>query len=270
MDGANKAIFLSTSPLRGTTMFGLGLYIYAGISIHVPLAGDDKSALRGWLRLQYFYPRPPCGGRPQTVRRQSLCTTISIHVPLAGDDILSTSLIGIARISIHVPLAGDDRWFRQRHAAVTIFLSTSPLRGTTVKTLLRACFPVHFYPRPPCGGRPCGASCATPSCRFLSTSPLRGTTVGAVTHHDKPGHFYPRPPCGGRHVHRPAGHRQLDVSIHVPLAGDDPKSSASASGAANFYPRPPCGGRRAVEQAEAAFGQISIHVPLAGDDPARR
>ena len=153
MDGANKAIFLSTSPLRGTTMFGLGLYIYAGISIHVPLAGDDKSALRGWLRLQYFYPRPPCGGRPQTVRRQSLCTTISIHVPLAGDDILSTSLIGIARISIHVPLAGDD-------AAAACALAAA----------------FYFYPRPPCGGRRGLYRTPPQITSFLSTSPLRGTT----------------------------------------------------------------------------------------------
>ena len=101
-----------------------------GISIHVPLAGDDITA--GTLRA---------------------ISVISIHVPLAGDDegisqflgdlwkFLSTSplrgttplvLVGLREIniSIHVPLAGDDK----RYGAA-------------------CCIKYHFYPRPPCGGR---------------------------------------------------------------------------------------------------------------------
>ena len=57
-------LFLSTSPLRGTTIDDLPDTATLQISIHVPLAGDDRTLFhgpshRGW---------------------------ISIHVPLAGDD----------------------------------------------------------------------------------------------------------------------------------------------------------------------------------------
>ena len=56
---------------------------------------------------------------------------ISIHVPLAGDDAYVLRVTSSEIISIHVPLAGDDlRFF-------------ALLRSHT-----------HFYPRPPCGGRP--------------------------------------------------------------------------------------------------------------------
>ena len=34
------------------------------ISIHVPLAGDDLCRLVSMVWFMYFYPRPPCGGRP--------------------------------------------------------------------------------------------------------------------------------------------------------------------------------------------------------------
>ena len=82
------AAFLSTSPLRGTTEYGLRILDAQPISIHVPLAGDDAaphaspqpaapflstSPLRGTtvalqaddIRPPDFYPRPPCGGRRQ-------------------------------------------------------------------------------------------------------------------------------------------------------------------------------------------------------------
>ena len=55
--------FLSTSPLRGTTKSGSYAEIYRNISIHVPLAGDDPSDSNVAGIAEYFYPRPPCGGR---------------------------------------------------------------------------------------------------------------------------------------------------------------------------------------------------------------
>ena len=101
--------FLSTSPLRGTTnacsqvMLPLFISIHvplAGddfvpkpfphngrlISIHVPLAGDDALRTPTIKGIDYFYPRPPCGGRPCVIIRYRRAESISIHVPLAGDD----------------------------------------------------------------------------------------------------------------------------------------------------------------------------------------
>ena len=171
---------------------------------------------------------------------------ISIHVPLAGDDMFGCGFVyRNTAISIHVPLAGDDR-------------------GNVPIQLLND---VNFYPRPPCGGRPCGASCATPSCRFLSTSPLRGTTWQMA---------------------KDAG--AAYISIHVPLAGDDLVDNVTHFSFLHFYPRPPCGGRLTRQRMMALLTSflstsplrgttdtgkrqlicvcISIHVPLAGDDEA--
>ena len=78
-------------------------------------------------------------------------------------------------ISIHVPLAGDDDAGQRSAGPESGFLSTSPLRGTTCMQKWRDAKPdisihvplagddtkhemqglrlLHFYPRPPCGGR---------------------------------------------------------------------------------------------------------------------
>ena len=194
----------------------------AKISIHVPLAGDDLLGLIKFTRNGDFYPRPPCGGR-----RMAAINWPSI------DQFLSTS-----------PLRGTTPTTWRTRAPPRLFLSTSPLRGTTGHVQhgvgvagisihvplagddippLRRCIPCrsHFYPRPPCGGR-----------------------LGTVRGPCQPGDFYPRPPCGGRRSLPGSRAGCSDISIHVPLAGDD----GAAAGRAGLLRR------------------ISIHVPLAGDD----
>ena len=56
------------------------------ISIHVPLAGDDRTLPGRLAGFCHFYPRPPCGGRPQPRQQGTKARYISIPVPLAGDD----------------------------------------------------------------------------------------------------------------------------------------------------------------------------------------
>ena len=124
---------------------------------------------------------------------------ISIHVPLAGDDGVGAVGAGAGGISIHVPLAGDDAVVVLLAVADGLFLSTSPLRGTTGRSSSHP-----FY------------------IKFLSTSPLRGTTG-----QDLPGwhlfrYFYPRPPCGGRRADDlDYAARQLFLSTS-PLRGTTP------------------------------------------------
>ena len=148
--------------------------------------------------MRHFYPRPPCGGRLVPQALFGFIFFISIHVPLAGDDRWGAHKVSKVRISIHVPLAGDDRNRPCGRFLTSLFLSTSPLRGTTPRRYKHVTGRLHFYPRPPCGGRP--GTFARRLCRlsFLSTSPLRGTT--------------------GR---RSPGAAARAISIHVPLAGDD-------------------------------------------------
>ena len=170
-------VFLSTSPLRGTTTCHAINPAAIPISIHVPLAGDDVGRnVQGGVHILDFYPRPPCGGR-QAPDFDGLITP----------KFLSTSPLRGTTCSGAKPLAR------------ILFLSTSPLRGTTCPCTGQFARDQHFYPRPPCGGRHQRAldhfgerfiSIHVPLAgddvrlarrrwrndKFLSTSPLRGTT----------------------------------------------------------------------------------------------
>ena len=103
-------LFQSTSSVWRTTQALMG---YAAqrleISIHVLRVEDDRSTAcrdRGFDKFQstssvwrttgglplrrtvrrYFNPRPPCGGRPPEVRKETHCVDISIHVLRVEDD----------------------------------------------------------------------------------------------------------------------------------------------------------------------------------------
>ena len=279
-------VFLSTSPLRGTTVTQSYEIYFNGISIHVPLAGDDVPSASVVTVRCHFYPRPPCGGR----RRRKFFSRSSRNFyprpPCGGRHDRDAGSGQPGRISIHVPLAGDDLHARGGDGGTTRFLSTSPLRGTTF------CWPPcshltpDFYPRPPCGGRLRHTTRLYHFIQFLSTSPLRGTTLVISMVAPASADFYPRPPCGGRLFHLcgmgedsdfyprpPCGGRrgprlprldQLAISIHVPLAGDDLEGSAENRGGVDFYPRPPCGGRRG-RQNGGGCGMIFLSTsPLRG------
>ena len=122
--------FLSTSPLRGTTAGPDPARAASAISIHVPLAGDDRTEelkslktsisihvpLAGddcWFAArqtspQNFYPRPPCGGRPAASFAAATFTAFLSTSPLRGTTEEICDWFRVTDISIHVPLAGDD------------------------------------------------------------------------------------------------------------------------------------------------------------------
>ena len=179
--------------------------------------------------MKNFYPRPPCGGRPER------CSTLRSHP-----------------ISIHVPLAGDDLCGTGCSSKSFEFLSTSPLRGTTACRPRLTATP-NFYPRPPCGGRlfanrllflstsPLRGTTVFQTSRgiFLSTSPLRGTTRALSTRRC-PRFLSTSPLRGTTYVQATAFSRQfLSTS---PLRGTTMANKLGRK--VNFYPRPPCGGRR--------------------------
>ena len=119
-----------------------------------PLAGDDARATGGKVLWKNFYPRPPCGGRPDAMQHIDGGETISIHVPLRG-----TTCAGVGCSSKSCE-----------------FLSTSPLRGRPLEGRIHTDRHTNFYPRPPCGGRHRLLTIQLTLSAFLSTSPLRGTT----------------------------------------------------------------------------------------------
>ena len=218
------ALFLSTYPVRGTTIVRGLLRAQFSISIHVPRAGYDFAActylidleaisihvpragydmentdegdkrlkflstypVRGTTRCQvfcvkkieYFYPRTPCGVRPRG----------------------AADYRGNVRISIHVPRAGYD--------------ACNVAQGALY---------LHFYPRTPCGVRHMGVDVEAVLMAISIHVPRAGydEQIGNIAQTDL--NFYPRTPCGVRPSPPIVGISNIVISIHVPRAGYDSK-----------------------------------------------
>ena len=130
-------------------------------------------------------------------------------------------------------------------ANTMLFLSTLSLRRATSQLPAGTTRTTYFYPRSPCGERPCNGYCIQRSgyfyprspcgerrtvhssmCtkrRFLSTLSLRRATRPPAPPKARVLYFYPRSPCGERHANLGC-HR----SDH------------------DFYPRSPCGERHMI------------------------
>ena len=124
------------------------------ISIHALLAESDYTPLRGARPIDYFYPRSPCGERQRCKfgrnNRKIFLSTLSLR---------RATRTPPYNLMIHQK-----------------FLSTLSLRrATSADCNYRSAYR-YFYPRSPCGERPC------------QNGQLHGIC-----------HFYPRSPCGERH-----------------------------------------------------------------------
>ena len=125
-----------------------------------------------------FYPRSPCGERPDMAVSYSKGIKISIHALLAESDRLPTALrtphhkflstLSLRRatnarpetrrsyaISIHALLAESDQHESAGDTYQNKFLSTLSLRRATSRAKTIPAEVSHFYPRSPCGERHC-------------------------------------------------------------------------------------------------------------------
>ena len=146
------------------------------------------------------------------------------------------------------------------------FLSTPSARRATRQKRPRPSTSVHFYPRPPRGGRPCrlvhlfrAASISIHALReegdliqidrdevacVISIHALReeGDLPRVVwTHQGRD--FYPRPPRGGRRLILHGADVVQAISIHALREEGDAYVRANQMSEFHFYPRPPRGGR---------------------------
>ena len=169
----------------------------------------------------YFYPRPPRGGR---------------HNSLNGwaTDIKFLSTPSARRATKRVTQKGGDRRF----------LSTPSARRATSRRAIRSLMGAYFYPRPPRGGRPTRAA-ATDSTEPISIHALReeGDSVTSASA-TRTADFYPRPPRGGRPSPNRGPSEANDQFLSTPSARRatwcvSPGNTSSRY----FYPRPPRGGR---------------------------
>ena len=143
---------------------------------------------------------------------------------------------------------------------VRVFLSTPSARRATARATSTQHPQVHFYPRPPRGGRRDQGVVLNHDLR-ISIHALReeGDWSGSIrwAQHS---HFYPRPPRGGRRIlywfdftfteflSTPSARR----ATHHSLTG--------GTTMADFYPRPPRGGRLCNAWSHGVAIGISIHA----------
>ena len=158
----------------------------------------------------------------------------------------------VLTISIHVPLAGDDQIEAGQTASFYVFLSTSPLRGTThygYRWYNDFTISIHV----PLAGDDPDTEPVLPAIYISIHVPLAGDDSNNNSYCCPLHHFYPRPPCGGRRVRPAWGRTRFSNFYPRPPCGGRPATAFwYAAKATNFYPRPPCGGRR-----RAAFRRFS-------------
>ena len=161
-----------------------------------PPRGGRRISMPIWTMKFNFYPRPPRGGRRKAIpcwqSRSRFLSTPSARRATRR----SWQGVQLRSISIHALREEGDTSPRRRGPAAS-----------------------YFYPRPPRGGRPDDSFAKLKEYIFLSTPSARRATPTAVRSGSVTSYFYPRPPRGGR------------------LCGH------SAAGGGPFYPRPPRGGR---------------------------
>ena len=128
---------------------------------------------------------------------------------------------------------------RRATTKCTRFLSTPSGWRATLIDLMRCGKEMHFYPRPPGGGRRCDKRGGGYCYRFLSTpSGWRATRAEHITIND------------------------LFISIHaLRVEGDKLRFSGMSVEVIDFYPRPPGGGRpRSYRVSRWLRQTISIHA----------
>ena len=83
--------FQSTFPLQGTTVVTVTKNNQISISIHVPIAGNDRGPTKGLSENMKFQSTFPLQGTTLRIRKLLKAIGISIHVPIAGNDLQSIS-----------------------------------------------------------------------------------------------------------------------------------------------------------------------------------
>ena len=124
-------LFLSTPSARRATLLADVMSFVVNISIHALREEGDTPPQPACAICSYFYPRPPRGGRLDSVRTARASTRISIHaLREEGDGCCQNDVVEEIQ-----------------------FLSTPSARRATILWPLQCDLIIYFYPRPPRGGR---------------------------------------------------------------------------------------------------------------------
>ena len=149
----------------------------------------------------YFYPRSPCGERPDRRARRLVWLYFYPRSAPAAPRLFLT-------ISIHALLAESDQCCGEAARAAD-----------------------YFYPRSPCGERR-GTVRRRGSLFLISIHALLAESdlAGLAVHHSFSANFYPRSPCGERPAHWLCYKPLVPISIHALLAESDSLSGSLLHG----------------------------------------
>ena len=188
----------------------------------------------------YFYPRSPCGERPQKEKlgataKSLFLSTLSLRRATDEHDLDTAVLL----ISIHALLAESD----------------GPVRACKA-------FDADFYPRSPCGERQLGAVISTLVAGFLSTLSLRRATPRQAFTPSKQLIFLSTLSLRRATAAICQAVSKLQISIHALLAESDGPGYSGCTVLHHFYPRSPCGERQiavdAFQTAERFLSTLSL------------
>ena len=142
------------------------------------------------------------------------------------------------------------------------FLSTPSARRATSFCIRPSTLGIHFYPRPPRGGRPITCARVHVNIRYFYPRPPRGGRHNDVDKFIASFDFYPRPPRGGRHGKNPDINYILQFLSTPSARRATQRQCSSVHVPRYFYPRPPRGGR--LEFLEASdLSRLFLSTPSA-------
>ena len=206
--------FLSTPSARRATIKSCQDSLVTIISIHALREEGDRKTQPQLPAGPYFYPRPPRGGRLD-----------EIYHALRDNQFLSTP---------SARRATSCGFVCYSHGSISIHALREEGDHFLPVCLRRR---LHFYPRPPRGGRHQKAGDRNERLQFLSTPSARRATSQSWN-------------SGETH----------SISIHALREEGDASAASIEAPSVDFYPRPPRGGRLWPTLRIRQTGRISIHA----------
>ena len=173
--------------------------------------------------VQYFYPRPPGGGRRELITEFVSSGKISIHALRVEGDAIGTGLLEQhSYISIHALRVEGDIINTAFDATQSVFLSTPS--GWRATWQLRQAGNACEFLSTPSGWRATRASHSCKgSARYFYPRPPGGGRPASARIKKEPSDFYPRPPGGGRPQPACCRRAACRISIHALRVEGDKK-----------------------------------------------
>ena len=193
---------ISIHALLAESDIGLSYFyiIKITISIHALLAESDKIPNQREINQKNFYPRSPCGERPNdtdnATGKQEFLSTLSLRRATGKFDL---SLLMYPHFYPRSPCG--ERRLSKIVSSLLLKISIHALLAESDKYTTSKCpHNSNFYPRSPCGERRIKRATKDQIKTFLSTLSLRRATTILWLLIPPIIYFYPRSPCGERQL----------------------------------------------------------------------